>query len=233
MTDPTALPKYVQTAEMLIREIAAGRLVAGERLPPEREMAKDLGLAVGTLRKALADLEDRGLLERVQGSGNYVRPGAEGAGIYAFFRLELVAGGGLPTAEILSVDRLSKPADLPQFGTSAQGHRIRRLRRLGGQPAALEEIWLDASYTERVSPEDLSESLYLFYRQRLGLWITRVRDDVGVDTVPVWRTDCFGLPAGAPCGYVERLSWGQDGDRPEFSRTWFDHTCTRYVARLK
>ncbi|MEO1452321.1 MAG: GntR family transcriptional regulator [Pseudomonadota bacterium] len=233
MTDPTALPKYVQTAELLIREIAAGRLIAGERLPPEREMAKDLGLAVGTLRKALADLEERGLLERVQGSGNYVKSGADAAGIYAFFRLELIEGGGLPTAEVLSVERLPKPVGFPVFGASDGGHRIRRLRRLGGQPAALEEIWLDASYAPAVIPDDLSESLYLFYRQRLGLWIVRARDDVGVDTVPDWRTDCFGLQAGAPCGYVERLSWGQDGDTPEFSRTWFDHTRARYVARLK
>ncbi|MEL6801963.1 MAG: GntR family transcriptional regulator, partial [Pseudomonadota bacterium] len=173
MTDPTALPKYVQTAELLIREIAAGRLIAGERLPPEREMAKDLGLAVGTLRKALADLEERGLLERVQGSGNYVKSGADAAGIYAFFRLELIEGGGLPTAEVLCVERLPKPVGFPVFGASDGGHRIRRLRRLGGQPAALEEIWLDSSYAPTVSPDDLSESLYLFYRQRLGLWIVR------------------------------------------------------------
>lgn len=233
MTDPTALPKYVQTAEMLIREIAAGRLVAGERLPPEREMARDLGLAVGTLRKALADLEHRGLLDRVQGSGNYVKSGAEEAGIYAFFRLELTAGGGLPTAEVLSVDLLRKPAGFPAFGASDEGHRIRRLRRLGGRPAAMEEIWLDASYVDAVGPDDLSESLYLFYRQRLGLWIVRAQDAVGLDTVPSWRADCFGLPTGAPCGFVERVSWGQNGDVPEYSRTWFDHTCARYVARLK
>ena len=41
---------------MLIRDIAAGRLSEGERLPPEREMAAELGIAVGTLRQALADL---------------------------------------------------------------------------------------------------------------------------------------------------------------------------------
>ena len=140
MSDPSALPKYVQTAEMLIREIAAGRLLDGERLPPERDMAAELGLAVGTLRKALADLEYRGLLERVQGSGNYIRSGAEASGVYALFRLELIRGGGLPTAETLSVDFLPKPGDAPDFGPSESAHRVRRLRRLGGRSAALEEI---------------------------------------------------------------------------------------------
>ena len=36
----TALPLYVQISELLIRDIAAGRLIDGERLPPERDMAE-------------------------------------------------------------------------------------------------------------------------------------------------------------------------------------------------
>jgi hypothetical protein len=72
----------------------------GERLPPERDMAEELGIAVGTLRKALAELQNRGLLERVQGSGNYVRAISDPKSVYAMFRLELLGGGGLPTAEI-------------------------------------------------------------------------------------------------------------------------------------
>lgn len=233
MTDPTALPKYVQTAEMLIREIGAGRLVAGERLAPEREMAAGLGISVGTLRKALADLEERGLLDRVQGSGNYVRGGAEAAGVYALFRLELLEGGGLPTADLLSVARMAKPRDLPRFGNAADGHRIRRLRRLGGLPAAVEEIWLDGDRAAEIAPEDLSESLYFYYKSRLGFWITRAEDTVGVSEVPDWAGPPFGLRPGAACGYVERTSHATDGSVPEVSRTWFDHTRAVYVARLK
>jgi GntR family transcriptional regulator len=61
-----SLPIYLQVTELIIRDIAAGRLIDGEKLPPERDMAADLGIAVGTLRKALAELQNRGLLERVQ-----------------------------------------------------------------------------------------------------------------------------------------------------------------------
>lgn len=218
---------------MLIREIAAGRRIDGEKLPPEREMAAELGIAVGTLRKALADLERKGLLERVQGSGNYVRSRADVESVYAMFRLELVEGGGLPTARVLSVDRLAKPADLPPFGASRQGHRIRRLRSLGGNPAALEEIWLDGSYAVKITAEELSESLYLYYRRAIGFWIARAEDRVGVGDVPGWAPAEFGLAAGAPAGLIERISWTQDGAGAEFSRTWFDHTVARYVARLR
>lgn len=231
LTDPSSLPKWQQISEMLIREIAAGHLADGTRLAPERDMAAELGIAVGTLRKSLAELERQGLLERVQGSGNYVRAG-QAESVYAFFRLERIAGGGLPTARVLSVARMDKPRDLPPFGTSDQAHRIRRLRMLDAEPAALEEIWLDGAYAASISQSDLSESLYLFYKQRLGLRITRIEDRIGVDQVPDWCTSGFGLDAGTPCGWIERVSWDQDGARAEVSRTWFDINKVWYINRL-
>ena len=78
-----------------------------------------------------------------------------------------------------------------------------------------------------------ADSLYLFYRQALGIWISRAEDRVGVDAVPPWAPAEFGLAAGAPAGFIERIGWTQDGTSAEFSRTWFDHTKARYVARLR
>jgi len=233
MATTNALPIYVQTAEMLIREIAAGRLLDGERLPPERAMADELGISVGTLRKALGDLTEKGYLERIQGSGNYIRTPPEASGVYAFLRIELADGGGLPTAEVLDVRRLPKPADAPHFGPADDGHRIRRFRRLGGVPAALEEIWLDGSRAETVTAADLSDSLYLFYRKRLGLWITRAEDRVGVGSVPDWGGDSFPPEPGSVCGYIERRAEAQDGETVEYSRTWFDADRVRYISRMK
>ena len=79
----------------------------------------------------------------------------------------------------------------------------------------------------------LSESLYLYYRMKLSLWITRAEDQVGLDHVPDWAPHTFGLAAGAPAPHVLRISLDQAGTRAEVSRTWFDHTVARYVARLK
>ncbi|WP_245436268.1 GntR family transcriptional regulator [Mesorhizobium tamadayense] len=227
------LPVHLQISEMLIREIAAGRLADGARLPTEREMAASLGIAVGTLRRALADLTGKGLLDRVQGSGNYVRARGDLLGIYAFFRLERIGGGGLPTADLLSVERLPKPADLPEFGSAREAHRIRRLRRLDGEPAAVEEIWLDASRAERLDSEDLSESLYLHYRMALGFTIARAEDHVAVAPVPEWAPAEFRPLAGTVVGFVERLAWAGDGAGVECSRTWFDPGVAHYISRFR
>lgn len=235
MTDAPsgALPRYQQISELLIRDIAAGRLLDGARLAPERDMASDLGVAVGTLRKALQDLADKGLLERVHGSGNYIRALPEVDSIYALFRLELLAGGGLPSAKVLDVARCPKPVHLPNFGSAADAHRIRRLRLLSGQPVAVEEIWLDGAYARELHADELSQSLYLHYRMQLGLWIARAEDRIGTGLVPDFAPAAFGLRPGAIGGHILRISWGQDNQRAEVSETWFDPNVAQYVSRLK
>ena len=229
----SALPIYMQTAEMLIREIASGRLIDGERLPPERNMAADLGIAVGTLRKALDDLSAKGLLERVHGSGTYIRHNPDAVGVYAFFRLELLEGGGLPTANVIDVRRLKKPGDLPAFGSSEDAHCIRRLRLVSGTPAAMEEIWLDGHWTAKIAQADLSESLYYYYRKSLGLLIDRVEDRIGTAPFPEWSAPDIGRSPGEIAGFVERWSRTTEGDIAEFSRTWFNPDRVRYVSRIK
>lgn len=227
-----ALPLYVQISELLIRDIAAGRLMDGERLPPERDMADELGISIGTLRKALADLTEKGLLERIQGSGNYIRQGGTHESVYAMFRLELLSGGGLPRANILDAERMQKPADLPPFGTSDEGTRIRRLRYLNDVMIAVEEIWLDGD-SGTVKRELLSDSLYRYYQKQLGFWIVRAEDRVTIKEVPDWAPDLFSKVPGTLTGYIERLSWADRPNPVEYSRTWFDTDKAHYVQRLK
>lgn len=229
---PRALPKTIQVSEMLIREIAAGRYPDGSRLPTERKMAESLGVAVGTLRRALAILEARGLLKRVQGSGNYVQAQSEVQSVYEFFRLELLNGGGLPTADILEVQRLKKTSDVADIGPGTLAHRIRRLRYLDEIPVEVEEIWLDARYTDWIMQDELRDSLYYYYKEKLKLVIASVTDNVGVSSVPDWAPAKFGLNPDEPCGLVERISYDQSGEAVEFSRNWFNHKVCRYTNRL-
>ena len=227
---PTALPKYVQIAEMLIRDIAAGRLADGARLLPERDMAEKLGIAVGTLRKSLNLLAVKKLLERVQGSGNYVRARSDVSSVYSFLRIELLQGGGLPTAEVLSIVRMTAPV---QSGfASVDGFRFRRLRFMDKVPVAMEEIWLAGTVTDVVDEAAVSESLYLYYSDVLGVVITSAEDHVNVAPTPDWVDGRFGLSVGDIAGYIERIGRIHTGETIEFSRTWFDPNQINYVSRL-
>jgi len=63
---------YLQIAEQIRRLIARGAVAPGERLPAERELARQLGVSRPSLREALIALEVEGLLDVRVGSGIYV-----------------------------------------------------------------------------------------------------------------------------------------------------------------
>ena len=67
------MKKYMHIAQTLEEEICAGRWAVGERLPIEPELCARFDVARQTLRQAVGVLEEQGLVERLQGSGTYVR----------------------------------------------------------------------------------------------------------------------------------------------------------------
>ncbi len=64
---------YQQVAENLRRQIQLGTVKPGERLPPEKVLAQQLGVSRPTVREAMIALEIAGLVEIRSGSGSYVR----------------------------------------------------------------------------------------------------------------------------------------------------------------
>lgn len=228
-----SLPLYVEITEQIARQIAAGHLVDGQKLPPEREMAAGYGISVGTLRKALSRLIEMGLVQSIQGSGNYIQKTENAASIYSFFRLELLSGGGLPHAHLLSYQFCRKVADLPAFGKDEYAHLFRRLRYLDDEPIALEEIWLDGAVGTIKEKTLISESLYQFFKDEFGIWITKAEDWVGLSEVPDWTELPFSLGTGELAGFIERFGTSQTDEIVEYSRTWFDSRKARYVSRLK
>jgi GntR family transcriptional regulator len=229
---PTSLPIYIQISELLQREIAAGLYAAGDRLPPEAQLAGTLGVAVGTLRKALSELALRGMLERRQGSGTYIKKGVSGAengkSVYEFFKLELLRGGGLPTATVIDFQKISKPEFF-----SNDSYRVRRLRSLGGAPVALEEIYFNSKHHPKLKLVDLGEALYQFYKERLGFWIASAEDRIGAGPVPDWSPSLFAPRIGTICPRIERISTFNKNTIEEYSVTWFDPERCRYVNRMK
>lgn len=73
--DPAQLkrPAYLSLAEQIARAIQDGALVNGEKLPPHRKLADDLGLSVQTVSRAYDDLIRRGLISGEVGRGSYVQ----------------------------------------------------------------------------------------------------------------------------------------------------------------
>jgi DNA-binding transcriptional MocR family regulator len=68
-----AEPKYRALVDALDRDIKTGVLPPGTRLPTQRELAGRLGVAIGTVSRAYAVAEQRGLLSGEVGRGTFVR----------------------------------------------------------------------------------------------------------------------------------------------------------------
>ncbi|MEV0779158.1 winged helix-turn-helix domain-containing protein [Streptomyces sp. NPDC050428] len=63
---------YVRVADEVEREIRSGRLPYGARLPNERDMGAQYGVAPGTVRRAVQELRDRGLVVTLPNKGTFV-----------------------------------------------------------------------------------------------------------------------------------------------------------------
>ena len=73
----SAVPPYEQIREQLHALVEGGVLSAGDRLPPIRQLAGDLGLATNTVQRAYRELESAGLIESRGRHGTVVLPRAQ------------------------------------------------------------------------------------------------------------------------------------------------------------
>ncbi len=71
--EPDSLtPLYVQAADYIAARIATGELQPGMRLPAERDLAEQWGIAYQTVRRAMRELRERGLVASRVGKGTFV-----------------------------------------------------------------------------------------------------------------------------------------------------------------
>lgn len=128
-TAPDSRRLYRQIAEQLRSRIAAGDYALGSRLPPERDLALQLGVSRPTVREAVIALEVEGLVEVRMGSGIYV-VGLRGATAHA-------SNGALGPLETIRARQLverelaAEVARGPRRGLAATGMReaIKRMER--------------------------------------------------------------------------------------------------------
>jgi len=69
--------KSTNVAEQIIEAISKGRYQVGDRLPPERKIAEEMGVSRVPVREALSALQIVGIVEIVVGEGTYIRRSAE------------------------------------------------------------------------------------------------------------------------------------------------------------
>lgn len=142
-------PAYRRLRDHLAAEIAQQRWRPGKSIPTEVELAARFEVAVSTIRRAVDILVLDGLVERVQGSGTFVRRPTFHTIVVRESQCHGSAADRRPLhGRILDRTVMAGPHDVTtalRLAHQAQVIRLWRSRHLRNVPVLFEEIWLDAS----------------------------------------------------------------------------------------
>lgn len=187
---PAHQPIYRVVAEQIATRINSGQLAAGTVLPAEVVLARDFGVSVGTIRRALGELVTNGLLARRRKTGTVVTgrtPRHSLRFFYEYFRLHSRTGA-LQTSVTRILDRSLRPATLTeakalQIEPEAMVHDLHRLRLVDTRPVMHETIVLPVHLVPNLptDPTRFPERLYSALWQDHGLKISAIREQVEAD----------------------------------------------------
>ncbi|RIH85973.1 GntR family transcriptional regulator [Calidithermus roseus] len=227
-------PLYLQLEAALRERLASGEWRSGQALPPERELAQQLGVSRITLRRALERLEDEGLLIRRQGSGTYVSQRVEQTlTALTGFSQDMAARGLRASSRWLQRGIFrATPEEALAFGLSptAEVSRLERLRLTEDEPMALELAALPVRYLP--DPQAVGDSLYA-YLDLHGLRPVRALQRLRAVAALPRVAELLAIRPGDPVLYIERLSYLPDGSVLEFTRSHYRGDRYDFVAELK
>lgn len=242
LADELPIPLYEHVKRRLAEAILLGDLPPGTVLPGEVALAADYGVAVGTMRRALADLTADGMLMRRRKTGTVVTGRTPQHSLRFFFQYYRLhdADGGLLTSEAEVIDLVRVPASEPLaalFG-EAVGEpllRIERLRRVDGRVVMRSLMHLVArrlpGFPEE--PSRVPQRIYLHLLDAWGIRISAIRENVSAALADRRDADLLGLELPAAVMVIDEIAFDQNGQATIESRhrVLTDHH--RYVNEIR
>ena len=203
----------------LLSRIASGRIPAGSKLPPEPELAEEMGVSRPTLREALRSLEDDGFVTRTRGAGTYTthRPRLRNNLDVNFGVTEAIRASGMEPGTSQGAVHTGGADEIEAAALDLQAGdpvvRLERLRTADSEPVVLS---VDVVSVSRIAATELSSmpldgSLYALL-ERHGTPVEH-----GVVSVEPARADRalakrLGVKTGALLLYLRQVDYGREGE---------------------
>jgi DNA-binding GntR family transcriptional regulator len=219
------IPLYYQIAQKVEKAILEGQLAAGSRLENEVALADRLGLSRPTVRRAIQDLVDKGLLVRRRGIGTQVVHGQVTRGVELTSLYEdLNQSGQKPSTRVLEYRHLtadSKTAEKLNVAAGSPILYLKRLRYSDNVPVSIMENWLPAEFTD-ITEDDLNtHGLYQMLRAR-GVNIRVAKQRIGARRAGQIESDILEIDKNAALLTMDRTAYDNSGRAVEFG-----HHCYR------
>jgi GntR family transcriptional regulator len=234
------MPLYFQLREALLREIRERGMKSGDRLPTESEIELSYRVSRATIRQALAELEDDGVIRRVQGLGTFVASTKirHVPRLLSFSELAR-SQGFVPSHRMLSSEVVPATESVAGDLAVEPGAPARHLRRLllaDGKVVGLADTWLPhdliASHDELFEEGRLgSGSLYeLLQRPAVSLVLHHAEETISASVADEALAELLGCERGSPVLVVKRVTSTPEDRVVESTRLLF--VSERYEYRV-
>jgi len=219
--------------------IVERNLGTGDKLPPERELALQLGVSRTTLRRALAGMERVGVVARRVGrrGGTFIADPAEVAGTV---KIERSIAGSVPEllenqgfrarTRVISaalIEATTTHADHLDVAPAELLVEIRRVRLADGVPISFETMYLPDRVFPSLIERPLSGSLRRLVTEEYDVTIGKISESVEVVPASKSTAALLQIAGGDPLLAVTRISRDVDGRRVEYSIDYFRSDLTR------
>lgn len=224
------VPLPVQAQQYLLSLVEGGTYQPGEQLPSENELATQLGISRPTLREALLNLEQDGVVVRKHGVGTFIAPGYEHRLDSGLERLESILELAGRQGMQLSFDGLQveeKPAEREvaqklQVPPGTPLTSVQRVIVVDGMPVA---FMFDAAPSDLLSTSDIDDSfngsVLDLLRQKQLLEVGQADADIVACNADAWLARKLGIEPGSAILILEEVLFDREGTPVEFSRNCF------------
>ena len=206
-----AAPLYQQLFASLKRRILAGEFDPDGLLPSEARIERAYGVSRITVRRALQELEQQGLVLRRQGRPTRVlasRPPEPGAADLETELADMLTVNFKSDAELLDFKAIPAPYDVAKKLELSAGAPVLcslRLRRMAGRPFSRSLAYVPQAFAEGLTREELEAMPLLLLLLRDGLAIDGLEQSIGAVAADRALAELLEVPEGAPLLHVERL----------------------------
>jgi GntR family transcriptional regulator len=228
-------PLYAQVEEVIRRRLIDNYWKPGDVLPSEFDLARELSVSQGTMRKALNDMVSENLLERRQGRGTFVSEYTERRALFLYFNLIGRDGErAIPVSRILACEQRSATEDERdrlQLAPGAEVIALHRVRSLDDKPSMVERLTLPQKLFPGLSGDTkLPENLYRFYQGEYGVTVAKAGESVRAVAADPLEAQLLGVMPYAPLLEIDRVAVTIDGRPIEWRVSRCNTANYSYVA---
>lgn len=227
-----ARPLYLQVRDILVQKIIGGDWKPGSSLPNETLLAQQLGISIGTVRKALDMMESEHIVTRRQGRGTFVNDYSQDPILFSSF----ISGDGKAISCNERGKQVSREAANHEeafrlgIATGDEVIRVERIRVHRGQPFLTEVCLLPARLFKSL-PDDMTTYRLSALAQRNSIIVGNANEEVSLTAASPSDALDLNVDEGTPLIALDRVIHSEGGHRLEWRRGRCFLRNERFVVR--